>query len=42
MHNNRQSGGAVVTYHHTVGENGLGLNQHQHYYQIIQELPYQQ
>ena len=29
---------AIVTYHHTVGENGLGLNRPGHYYQIIQEV----
>jgi len=32
----------VVTYHHTVGENGLGLNQPWYYYQIVQEVLYQQ
>jgi len=26
MHSSRQSEAAIVTYHHTVGENGLGLN----------------
>ena len=33
---------AVVTYCYTVGKNGLGLNQPRHYYQIIQEVIYQQ
>ena len=29
----RQPEAAIVTYRHTVGENGLGLNQPRHYYQ---------
>ena len=29
-------------YHDTVGENGLGVNQPRHHYQIIQEVLYQQ
>jgi len=29
-------------YRHTVGENILGLNQPRHYYQIVQEVLYQQ
>jgi len=33
---------AVVTYRHTMGENSLGLNRPRHYYQIIQEVLYQQ
>jgi len=33
---------AIVTYRYTVGENGLGLNRPQHYYQIIQVVLYQQ
>jgi len=28
--------------HHTVGEDGLGLNQPRHHYQIAQEVLYQQ
>jgi len=41
-HSSRQPEEAIVTYHHTVGENGLGLNQPWHYYQIVQEVLYQQ
>jgi len=41
-HSSRQPEAAIVIYHHTVGENGLGLNQPGHYYQIIQEVLYQQ
>jgi len=33
-HRSRQPVTAVVTYRHTVGENGLGLN----HYQIVQEV----
>ena len=33
---------AVITSRHTVGENGLGLNRPWHYYQIVQEVLYQQ
>jgi len=29
-------------YKNTVGENGLGLNRPRHYYQIVQEVLYQQ
>ena len=32
---------AIVTYRHTVGENGLRLNRPRHYYQIVQEVLYQ-
>jgi len=39
-HSYRQPGAAIVTYCHTVGENGLGLNRPLHYYQIIQEVLY--
>jgi len=42
MHSSRQPEVAIITYHHTVGENGLGLNQPSHHYQIIQEVLYQQ
>jgi len=42
MHSSRQPKAVIVTYHHTVGENGLGLNRPWHYYQIIQEVHYQQ
>jgi len=38
----RQYEDAVVTCHHTVGENGLGLNRPRHHYQIIQEVLFQQ
>jgi len=38
MHSSRQPKSAIVTYHHTVGENGLGLNRLWHYYQIVQEV----
>jgi len=31
---------AVVTYRHTVGENGLGLNRPRHY-QIVEEMLHQ-
>jgi len=41
-HSSRQPEAAVVTHHHTVGENGLGLNRPWHYYQIMQEVFYQQ
>jgi len=41
-HSSRQPEAAVVTYRHTVGENGLGLNQSWHYHQIDQEVLYQQ
>ena len=39
-HSSKQPEAAVVTYHHTVGENCLGLNQPWHYYQIDQEVLY--
>jgi len=42
MHSNNQLETAVITYHHTVGENGLGLYRPCHHYQIIQEMLYQQ
>ena len=42
MHSSRESEAAVVTYHHTVGENSFGLNRPHHHYQIIQEVLYQQ
>jgi len=38
----RQPEEAVVTYCHTVGENGLGLNRPRHHYQIVQEVLHQQ
>jgi len=41
-HSSRPPETAIVTYRHTVGENSLGLNCPQHYYQIIQEVLYQQ
>ena len=41
-HSSRQPEAAVVTYRHTVGENGLGLNRPCHHYQIVQEVLYQQ
>jgi len=41
-HSSRQLEVAVVAYHHTVGENGLGLNRPRRHYQIIQESFYQQ
>jgi len=41
-HSSRQPEAAIVIYHHTVDENGLGLNRPWHYYQIIQEVLYQQ
>jgi len=37
-HSSRQPEAAIVTHRHTMGENGLGLNQPWHYYQIIQEV----
>jgi len=39
-HNSRQPEAAIVTYHHTVGDNGLGLNWPRHHYQIVQEVLY--
>jgi len=42
MHSSRQPEAAIVTYHHTVGKNGLGLNRPCHHYQIVQEVLYQQ
>jgi len=39
---NRQPELVVVTYRHTVGENGLRLNQSCHHYQIVQEVLYQE
>jgi len=41
-HSSRQREAAIVTYRHTGDETRLGLNQPQHYYQIIQEVLYQQ
>ena len=41
-HSNRHPEAAVITYCHTVGENGLGLNWPHHHYKIIQEVIYQQ
>ena len=41
-HSSRQPEAAVVTHCHTVDENGLGLNQPRHHYQIVQEVLYQQ
>ena len=41
MHSSKQPELAVVSYHHIVGENGLGLNRPRHYYQIIQVLYHQ-
>jgi len=41
-HSSRQPEAAIVTYHHTVDENCLGLNRPRHYYQIVQEVLYQQ
>jgi len=38
MHSSRQPEAAVVTYHHTVGENGLRLNRPHHHNQIIQNV----
>jgi len=32
-HSSRQPQVAIVTYHHTMGKNGLGLNQPCHHYQ---------
>ena len=32
-HSSRQPEAAVVTYRHTVGENGLGLNRPRHHYE---------
>jgi hypothetical protein len=40
-HNSRQPKADVITYIHTVDENGLGLNQPSHHYQIVQEVLYQ-
>jgi len=37
-HSNRQPEMAIVTYHHPVDKNGLGLNRPRSYYQIIQEV----
>ena len=37
-HSSRQLEAAVITYCHTMGENGLGLN----HSQIVQEVHYQQ
>jgi len=42
MYSSRQPEAAIVTYLHTVDENGLGLNRPWHYYQIVQEVLYQQ
>jgi len=42
MYSGGQPEAAVVTYCHTVGENGLGLNRPRHPYQIVQEVLYQQ
>jgi len=41
-HSNRQPEAVIVTYHHTVGIKGLGLNRPRHYYQIVQEVLYQE
>ena len=41
-HSRRQPEADFVTNRHKVGENGLGLNCPRHYYQIIQEVLYQQ
>ena len=41
-HSSRQPEAAIITYRHTVGENGLGLNRSHHHYQIIPEVLYQQ
>jgi len=38
MDSSRQPKAAIVTYHHTMDENGLGLNRPCHHYQIIQEV----
>jgi len=41
-HSSRQPEVAVVTYSHTEGENGLGLNRPRHHYLIVKEVLYQQ
>jgi len=42
MHSRRLPEAAIVTYRHTVGKNGLGLNRPRHHYQVVQEVLYQQ